>query len=104
MSSLRVMMKALLLLVSLLVVAFGSADVAQVQEKPAPASLLAMDIEWVYQGNKFGFTGFFCEILGMSSGFKAMFPEMRISKSHYDESMHEGPLGAKADLKRTRVR
>ena len=78
----------------------GSVDDAPVQDV---IEKLAMDIEWVYQGNKFEFTGFFCEILGMSSGFRSYFPEMRVSKSHYDDSMHEGPLGAKSDMKSTRT-
>ena len=42
---------------------------------------LIMDINWVMQMTSFGFSGFFCELLGLSSGLRAVFPELRVIKS-----------------------
>ncbi len=63
------------------------------------AKSLVMDIEWVLQGNTIGFTGFFCELLGMSSGLLSWFPEMRVGKGSYIESSNEPHFGGKNPTK-----
>jgi hypothetical protein len=67
----------------------GAEDVA----KTPP---LVMDVEWQLQGNHIGFTGFFCELLGMSSGLLRWFPEMRVGKSSFLTSPNEPHFGGKA--------
>jgi len=75
-----------------LVAAQGALEV----DKAAQPRPLAMDIEWLLQGNHIGFTGFFCELLGMSSGLLKWFPEMRVGKSSWLKSSNEPHFGGKA--------
>ena len=56
---------------------------------------LQMDIEWILQGNSIGFTGFFCELLGLSRGLRAYFPELRVGKGSFIESFSEPHFGGK---------
>ena len=52
-----------------------------------------MDIEWVLQGKSLGFTGFFCEFLGLSSGLREIFPQMRFTKSRSRRALIEPLVG-----------
>mmetsp|Transcript_19482 Transcript_19482/g.36303 ORF Transcript_19482/g.36303 Transcript_19482/m.36303 type:complete len:640 (+) Transcript_19482:150-2069(+) len=42
-----------------------------------------VDIEWVLQGDDITFSGFFVEVLGISSALVSKFPHMRLTKSLY---------------------
>ena len=52
---------------------------------------LLIDVEWVIQGRKLGFDGFFMEFLGISSALKTLLPQLRLTKSTYSENMDEVP-------------
>ena len=53
--------------------------------------LSTSDIEWVLQGRELGFSGFFTELLGISSQLVKKFPQMRLTKSIFwsNESITE---------------
>ena len=54
-----------------------------------------MDVNWVMQMSSFGFSGFFCELLGLSSGLKDVFPELRVTKAFYRNANVEPLVGKK---------
>ena len=61
---------------------------------------LVMDINWVIQMTSFGFSGFFCELLGLSSGLKAVFPELRVTKALARNALVEPLVGREgADIR-----
>jgi hypothetical protein len=53
---------------------------------------LYMDIEWVMQGWKFGFQGFYVEFLGYSSAFKTLMPNLRIVQSSFRKTYYDSPV------------
>jgi hypothetical protein len=50
---------------------------------------LNMEVEWCLQGNTASFTGFFTEVLGLSSGLRDILPKSRLVKSTFDSSFNE---------------
>ena len=48
-----------------------------------------MEGEWWLQGNTASFTGFFTEVLGLSSGLREVLPKLRLVKSNFDSSFDE---------------
>lgn len=68
-----------------IVVAANSAD-----SKP-----LNVDVEWIFQGNEFGFQGFFVEYLGISSAMRSLLPLSRITPSNFKRSFEESGFSNK---------
>ena len=77
---------SLLQLLSVAVLALARGDTSNFQP-------LYMDIEWVLQAKSLGFTGFFCEFLGLSSGLREIFPQMRFTKSRARVALMEPLVG-----------
>lgn len=50
---------------------------------------LPMNVEWVLQGFSLGFTGFFVEYLGLSSGIVQLLPYSTLQKSSYRKAFNE---------------
>ena len=50
---------------------------------------LNLEVEWCLQGETPQFTGFFTEVLGLSSGIREIFPKARLVKSVFDNSFDE---------------
>jgi hypothetical protein len=48
-----------------------------------------MNVEWVLQGFSLGFTGFFVEYLGLSSGIVQLLPYSTLQKSSYRKAFNE---------------
>jgi len=86
-------MQSLHVLVAFACLALAAAQGAEEAAKLQPP--LVMDIEWQLQGNHISFTGFFCELLGLSSGLLKWFPEMRVGKSSWLKSANEPHFGGK---------
>jgi glycosyltransferase involved in cell wall biosynthesis len=64
-------------------------------EENATVKPLGMDVEWLLQGNTIGFTGFFCEFLGLTSGLNRIFPDLRVGKSSFIQTLNEPHFGGK---------
>lgn len=58
-----------------------------------PRRKLILDIEWVIQGFRFGFQGFFVEFLGFSSSLREYLPFLRLTQSSfYKDVVHDLPV------------
>lgn len=73
-------------LLSVALLTLVSGDVTEFQP-------LHMDVEWVLQGKSLGFSGFFCEFLGLSSGLREIFPQLRFAKSRARLALMEPLVG-----------
>ncbi len=69
------------------------AVLALVRGNTGDAQPLHIDIEWILQGKSLGFSGFFCEFLGLSSGLREIFPHMRFTKSRARMALVEPLVG-----------
>ena len=45
-----------------------------------------LEVGWVFQGRKFGFTGFFLEMLGFIDKFNMYFPEGSVFQSSFEHT------------------
>lgn len=77
------------------VIPFLSAAADSIGSRP-----VNVDIEWVLQGKEIQFSGFFVEVMGISSALVTKFPQMRLTKSLFlsNESPSDPALTSNATL------
>jgi hypothetical protein len=68
-------------------------EVVSISQQDEGIIPLGMDIDWVMQQKSFEFSGFFCEMIGLSSGLRAVFPQLRVTKSRARTAVVEPLVG-----------
>ena len=91
----RALVATLLVLCSLALSVPADGQAQEGATAPSAVKPLSMEVEWVLQGSTIGFSGFFCELLGLSSGLRRMLPGLRVSKSSFTHSLAEPHYGGK---------